>query len=351
MGRNLVLNSGFNLGEPSDFGALQQTHTSLNPRLRQANMADVAARFRTSSKDLPSAGFHFKQATSSGGSVSKGTSKSILSSTGPYTAGYSNKHAATYLQMTDDGTHIYLGFWKQNTQFTNQTLRSLNCWRLSEPWNMASIDFSNNLNRVGTGIPIANASYGSVATNADGTKVILLNNDGLFTYEPENPYQVSNLVNTNAAAASLNGGPAQIGFSKAGRYFWASEDGKFKVFELSTPYDVTNIDPDSPTSQYTSSNTSTYGRLRHGVMSENGELLIQHNNGFNGNFLDDIVHWRLTTPYDVTTRVFVNNWQFSGGSESFCLKKDGTAIFLVNGRPNTSNDANLYTKIMPTAGY
>lgn len=350
MGRNLVLNSGFNLGEPSDFGALQQTHTSLNPRLRQANMADVAARFRTSSKDLPSAGFHFKQATSSGGSVSKGTSKSILSSAGLYLAGYSNRHAVTYLQMTDDGTHIYLKFWRNYSQFTNQVTNTLACWRLPEPWNMASIDFSNNLNLIGT-ISMGGSDHGSVATNADGTKVILLNGSGLFTYEPENPYQVSNLVNTNAGAASLNGSPAQIGFSKAGRYFWASESGKFKVFELSTPYDVTSIDPDSPTSEYLSHSGSTYGSLRHGVMSENGELLIQHNDGFNGNFLDDIIHWRLTTPYDVTTRVFVNNWQFSGGNESFCLKKDGTAIFLVNGRPNTSNDANLYTKIMPTAGY
>ena len=350
MGRNLVLNSGFNLGEPSDFGALQQTHTSLNPRLRQANMADVAARFRTSSKDLPSAGFHFKQATSSGGSVSKGTSKSTISSTGTYTAGYSNRHAAQYLQMSDDGTHIYIGFWKQTTQYTNNVLRTLNCWRLPEPWNMASIDFSNDLNRVGTGIPLAGASGGAVATNADGTKVIVLNGDGLLTYEPENPYQASNLVNTNALGADV-GAPPQIGFSKAGRYFWASGPGKFKVFELSTPYDVTGIDPDSPTSEYVSHSGSTYGSLRHGVMSENGELLIQHNDGFNGNFLDDIIHWRLTTPYDVTTRVFVNNWQFSGGNESFCLKKDGSTIFLVNGRPNTSNDANLYTKIMPTAGY
>jgi len=184
-----------------------------------------------------------------------------------------------------DGTTLF------SVNFTDKTVET---FPLSIPWDV------NTLGALGNTFDITDDPFPEgIFFKDDGTKMFIVGDDTsrLYEYALPIPYDVTSIVapSVNLDLSALPGFVKSCVFSRDGDFVFITANNDVFSFALPTPWDVTSASP-TPTATF-----DPGAILADGItFKPQGDRMY-----LTDDLNDNIIEYTLSTPYDITTAVFV----------------------------------------------
>ena len=219
--------------------------------------------------------------------------------------------------------------------------RDVNEYELSTPFDASTRTWVD-----ATSISSQETSPTGIAFSSDGTRmfVIGITGDDVNEYALSTPFDASTLTFVDATSiSSQESNPQGIAFSSDGtRMFVIGTDGDdVNEYELSTPFDASTrtwVDATSISSQETSPTGIAF--------SIDGARMFVI--GITG---DDVNEYELSTPFDASTRTWVDATSISSqesNPQGIAFSSDGTKMFVIGSNDDNVNEYDL-SSVYPIA--
>ena len=208
----------------------------------------------------------------------------------------------------------------------------VNEYVLSAPFDVSTATFVN-----ATSIKSQESSPTGIAFSSDGAKMFVVGTQGgnVTEYELSTPFDVSTRTFVDATSISnKESNPTGIAFSSYGTKMFVVGSGGNAVYEyvLSAPFDASTasfVD----TTQISEQETDPRGIA---FSNDGAKMFVVGATG------DDVNEYALSTPFDVSTRTFVDDTSISEQETyptGIVFSSDGTRMFVVG---NSGDDVNEY---------
>ena len=214
-------------------------------------------------------------------------------------------------------------------------------YEMSTPFDVSTRTFVD-----ATSISEQEDSPEGIAFSSDGAKMFVVGTQGgnVTEYEMSTPFDVSTLTFVDATSISEQETfPTGIAFSSNGAKMFVvgTQGGNVTEYELSTPFDVSTrsfIDATSISEQEDSPTDIAFS-------SDGAKMFVVGTQGGN------VTEYELSTPFDVSTRTFVDATPISAQEDNpqgIAFSSDGAKMFVIGDEGNDVNEYDL-TSTYPIA--
>ena len=244
----------------------------------------------------------------------------------------SQETAPTDIAFSSDGAKMFV---------IGSSGDDVNEYDLSTPFDASTRTFVD-----ATSISSQETSPTGIAFSIDGAKMFVVGDTGddVNEYALSTPFDASTLTFVDATSiSSQESNPQGIAFSSGGTRMFVVGDAGDAVYEyeLSTPFDAstrTFVDATSILSQESSPTGIAFS-------SDGAKMFVI---GITG---DDVNEYALSTPFDASTRTFVDATSISSqesNPQGIAFSSDGTKMFVIGDDANNVNEYDL-TSVYPIA--
>ena len=238
----------------------------------------------------------------------------------------------TDIAFSSDGTRMFV----VGTQGGNVTE-----YEMSTPFDVSTLTFVD-----ATQISEQETAPTGIAFSSDGTRMFVIGTQGgnVTEYEMSTPFDVSTLTFVDATQISeQETAPTGIAFSSDGaRMFVIGDAGKdVNEYELSTPFDVSTLTFVDAT-QISEQETAPTGIA---FSSDGTRMFVIGTQGGN------VTEYKMSTPFDVSTRIFVDATPISEQENSptgIAFSSDGAKMFVIGWQKDAVIEYDL-TSVYPIA--
>lgn len=233
------------------------------------------------------------------------------------------------LRFSADGSKMYILDDSADTIFQ---------WNLSTTWDISTAVYYNSLN-VNPGDSAPQSFY----IKPDGTKIYLMGGgaDRLVSYTLSTPWDITtgSLDSYSLDMTDYDNAPGWVYFNSDGTKLYTEAISNLLQWNLSTAWDISTASPDiSENVMFLSWREANVGSIQ--LKPDGTKIYIAGKTG------DDVNEYNLSTPFDLSTATYVQNFSFSSQDTAVSgifFKSDGTKLYMCGTSSDTFSMYDLST--------